>query len=335
MNTLMPAVATTEYTFRPARSDDLPALQQLLATIAALHPDSFAPTLEDLQSDFVDPWFTPETDSRIAVSSDGVVAAYVRLMANPQPEGAARAYMDDYFHPAHCNRGLEEPLLDWLEARSTRRLCEIAAANPGHQPLIMRLGCWDTEHDSIARFERRGFQPVRHFYRMRRDLRDPIPDGPLPAGLTLLTYAPELDERIRRACNESFRDSWGFEPFSPRDWQASFVQHSTFRPDLSFAILDGDEVAAFSMNRFDAAAAGRTGFRAGWIGSLGTLRAWRQHGLASALLVKSMRAFQAAGLEYAVLGVDTESPTGALGLYQSLGFVPRVRSIAFHKIISE
>jgi mycothiol synthase len=335
MSTIPSIKARERYSFRPARRDDLPAVQQLLEAIAALHPDSFAPTLEDLRTDFVDPWFAPETDSRVAVSSDGVVVAYVRIMANPQPEDAARAHMDDYFHPAHRDRGLEEPLLDWLEARCARRLREIAAANPGHRPLIMLLGCWDTEHDSIARFERRGFQPVRYFYRMRRDLGDPIPDRPLPAGLTLRTYAPELDERIRQACNESFRDGWSFETFSPRDWQASFVQHSTFRPDLSFAILDGDEVAAFSMNRFDAAAAGRTGFRAGWISTLGTRRAWRQRGLASALLIESMRAFQAAGLGYAVLGVDTENPTGALGLYQSLGFVPRVRSIVFHKRVPE
>ena len=321
------------YDYRPARFEDMPGVQKMLEAIAAQQPDSYAPALEDVQRDFADPWCDPETDTRVAVLADGSVAGYVRVMVNPEPVGAVRAYLDDDIHPAHRNQGLEEALLDWLEARASERLRAMAAANPDHRPLVMRLGCWDTEHDRIARYERRGFQPVRYFYRMRRDLRQPIPDRPLLAGLMLRTYHPELDERMRRTFNESFSDGWSFEPVPPSDWQQFFVQCSSFRPDLSFAVLDGDEVAAISMNRFDPAQAQRTGFRAGWIGSLGTRRAWRKRGLASALLVASMRAFQAAGLEYAGLGVDSENPSGAVGLYEHLGFVPYSRSVTFKKVV--
>jgi mycothiol synthase len=335
MMTPAPEVNTAQYTYHPARLKDMPGVHQLLQAIAAKEPNSYAPTLEDVERDFADPWSDPETDSRLALAGDGTVVAHVRIMANPEPEGEVRAFLDNEVHPAHRNDDLEEPLLEWLEARGAERVRAIGAANPGHRPLLLRLGCWDTDHARIARYERRGFRPVRYFYRMRRDLRQPIPVRPLPAGLALRAYHPELDERIRRAFNESFSDHWGFEPCSPGDWQLFFVQRSAFRPDLSFAVLDGDEVAAFSMNRFDPAEAGRTGFRAGWIGSLGTRRAWRKRGLASALLIESMRAFQAAGLEYAGLGVDAENPTGALGLYEHLGFAPYVRSIAFHKVIGD
>jgi ribosomal protein S18 acetylase RimI-like enzyme len=109
------------------------------------------------------------------------------------------------------------------------------------------------------------------------------------------------------------------------------VGYSAFRPDLSFAILDGDEVAAYSINRFDPAAAERTGYRAGWIGSLGTRRPWRQRGLASALLLQSMRAFQSAGLDYAGLGVDAANPTGAVALYESLGFATYLTNVLYQR----
>ncbi len=33
----------------------------------------------------------------------------------------------------------------------------------------------------------------------------------------------------------------------------------------------------------------------------------------------------------AMLGVDAESPTGALGLYEGLGFEVHMRSIAYHR----
>jgi len=36
-------------------------------------------------------------------------------------------------------------------------------------------------------------------------------------------------------------------------------------------------------------------------------------------------------LDYAMLGVDTENPTGALKLYQRLGFVPVKRFVNFEK----
>ena len=333
MNPITHLTVPEHYTYRPARLDDVPAVHQLLQAIAAQNPHNYAPTLADVQRDFADPWANPETDARVALTAEGVVAAYAHFIANPDPAQAARAYLDEDIHPAHRDRGLEEPLLDWLEARAAERLREIVAAHPMLQPPVMVLSCWDTEPDRIARYQRRGFQPVRHSYRMRRDLSQPLPDRPLPSGLTLCGYQPEIDERIRQAFNESFGDGWSFEPYSPLDWQLFFVQYSPFRPDLSFAILDGNEVAAFSMNRFDADEAERTGFKAGWIGSLGTRRRWRKRGLASALLAASMRAFQAAGLEYAGLGVDTQNPTGALGLYEGLGFKPYIRSTRFQKTL--
>ena len=44
-----------------------------------------------------------------------------------------------------------------------------------------------------------------------------------------------------------------------------------------------------------------------------------------------MRAFKEAGLDYAMLGVDAQNPTGALGLYEGLGFTVIKRTRVFHK----
>ncbi len=333
MNLLEPVTTNTQYTYRPARREDMPSVGQLLVAITAQHPATYAPALADLYSDFEDPWCNPETDSRVAVTPAGAIVAYARVFANPQPVDETRAHLDDDIHPAHRNPGLTEPLLDWLEARAGERLREISAAFPGHEPLVLQLWCGDDEHDRIASYQQLGFRPVRYAYRMRRDLRLPIPDRPLPDGLTLQTYAPELDAGLLAARNESFSDAWNFDPVSPSDWQQFFIQRADFRPDLSYAVLEGDTVAAFSINRFDPIAAERTRLKVGWIGSLGTRRSWRKRGLASALLVASLRAFQAARLEYAGLGVDTQSPTGAVALYEGLGFKPYMRIITFHKTL--
>jgi ribosomal protein S18 acetylase RimI-like enzyme len=53
--------------------------------------------------------------------------------------------------------------------------------------------------------------------------------------------------------------------------------------------------------------------------------------VASALLCASMHAMQADGLDWATLGVDTTNPTGALRLYERLGFAQVKRFISFQK----
>jgi ribosomal protein S18 acetylase RimI-like enzyme len=46
-----------------------------------------------------------------------------------------------------------------------------------------------------------------------------------------------------------------------------------------------------------------------------------------------MQALQDEGMEWAMLGVDTENLTGALRLYEGVGFRPAKRSAAFRKKI--
>ena len=52
------------------------------------------------------------------------------------------------------------------------------------------------------------------------------------------------------------------------------------------------------------------------------LRPARGCGIAPAAIVAAMRAGAAAGCATAGLGVDTENPTGAFGLYHRLGLAP-------------
>jgi ribosomal protein S18 acetylase RimI-like enzyme len=330
-----PPAAAADYTWRPATHADLPAIHGLLLANAAAADDPRVPTLDDYRREFDDPWCDPATSTRLVLAPDGSVAALARVVANPEPLEEARAFLEDEVHPDHADQ-LYDLVLDWLVERGSQRLRDIAAAQPGGfaGPLLLRLGAFDNLPGRQALYERHGFRPVRYFYRMCRDLRRPIPDRPLPDGLTVTTYRAELAEAVRQADNEAFSDHWSHEPVSANDWQQFIVGNSAFRPDLTPVVLDGDEVVAFSLNRVSEEENARQGYTAGWVGSLGTRRAWRKRGLASALLVWSMRAFQAEGLAYAVLGVDAENPTGALGLYERLGFVSERRINVYERAVT-
>jgi ribosomal protein S18 acetylase RimI-like enzyme len=320
-----------QYTWRPARIEDVPALYETLLAIDKADDRQTADTLADLKTQFDDPWSNPETETLFAFTPAGQVAAFARTFMNPQPEEEARAFLWTEVHPDHRGDGLEDFLLDWAEARAVERL----QAAPDGMPRVLRCGLQDTLAGQIARLERRGFAPARYFYRMRRDLRDPIPDRSLAAGLTLRTFTPDLSKPVQAAINEAFRDHWSFEPITDEDWQQFFVKRSAFRPDLTFVVMDGDQVAGCSFNTVSPEENARYGIQEGWIAELAVRRPWRKRGIATALLCESMRAFKAEGLDFATLGVDTANLSGALRLYERVGFKPFKRFIQFARPVEE
>ncbi len=82
----------------------------------------------------------------------------------------------------------------------------------------------------------------------------------------------------------------------------------------------------------DAAENERFGRRRGWIDSVSVRRPWRRRGVARALLVRGLATLRDRGLDEAVLGVDADNPTGALGLYESVGFALHRRSAVYRKL---
>ncbi len=146
--------------------------------------------------------------------------------------------------------------------------------------------------------------------------------------MTITPFTAELSERVRRAKNSAFVDHWGSQPAGVEQWE-SMVGLSSFRPDLSRIALVDDEVVGFVTTEVNEDDWERQGFSSGYIGLVGTVRPWRRRGLASALLRAVLEAYSLEGLERAVLDVDTESPTGALGVYTALGFTPTTRDVAY------
>ena len=67
--------------------------------------------------------------------------------------------------------------------------------------------------------------------------------------------------------------------------------------------------------------------------SLGVRRGWRKHGLATAVLVWTLREAAARGLEAVALDVDAENPTGAKRLYERVGFREMERFLVYRKQI--
>jgi ribosomal protein S18 acetylase RimI-like enzyme len=84
------------------------------------------------------------------------------------------------------------------------------------------------------------------------------------------------------------------------------------------------------MNHIFAEENERLGIKVGWLEQVSVRRPWRRRGVGAAIIAASLRAFQDRGLDEASLGVDAENPTGALALYERLGF-SRYRSFRVYR----
>jgi len=183
--------------------------------------------------------------------------------------------------------------------------------------------CGTTVEDERGKrlFESFGLEPVRYFFDMFASTSDaPAPE--YPPGMRAVPFTRDLTDELYDAHTEAFSDHWGFEPRELDRWVTNTIDSDAFRPDLSRLILNGKEIAAFVLS-YDGAG------DVLYIGQVGTRRAWRRRGLASALLADSMRAGADAGKPVAQLGVDADSPTGAVGLYERAGFAVKARFVEY------
>lgn len=330
MNTNNPFPQLNNYTFRALTREDLPNLHALMLTAVEADGEDAVDALEDLQTQFDDPWSNAETDSVAALTASGELIAFTRCFLSPEPGTEARCHTWTYLHPAHRTETLEDAMFGWVVARARQRLAALQTA----VPRFIQMGTVDKLTRNLALAERHGFTPERYFYIMRRDLSAPIPATDLPNGFELHVYGAEEVHALHAAHEEAFSDHWGHEPEAFDEWKQFALDSNGFRPDLTLLAWANGELAAYSINRVHEDDNARNNTKEAWIGQLGTRRAWRKRGLASALLCESMRRFKEAGFDTATLGVDAENPTGALGLYEGLGFVVTKRIIVFSKRVA-
>ena len=176
--------------------------------------------------------------------------------------------------------------------------------------------------DDAARtlLESRGYREVRRHYEMARRLDGEVPEPLLNADLAIDTFRDEEARAFQAAANESFAEEWGFHDLPFDEWWAMRKDDDK---TLWFVIRDGDEIAAVARCE-----AGRGG---GYVGMLGVRSPWRRRGLGRALLMHAFREFRRSGFDRASLGVDSENPTGATRLYESVGMHVESEYVTFEK----
>ena len=313
------------YRWRTLRRDDAALLTSLAERMSVRDHPAWSESLEEMQDALERSWVDPSADGLLCTDAGGAAVAYGLVTMPPDPESLVRVFLAGGVDPTHRGRGIGRTLLAWQHDRARQMLASSDLALPAW--VMSHAAEIAPEHGALL--AREGFEAARYFTTLECEVASALPAGPAPeGGVRIESFRAEYGEAVRVAKNQAFADHWGSQPMGSEQWQ-SMIELPTFRAPLSRVALVDDEVVGFVTSEVNEDDWARQGFSSGYIGLVGTVRPWRRRGLASALLGAVLEAYSLAGLERAVLDVDTESPTRALGVYTALGFTPTTRDVAY------
>ncbi|MEP7359809.1 MAG: N-acetyltransferase [Anaerolineales bacterium] len=304
--------------WHPIGRDDLAATVALAR--ACLRADGGLPFL--FEPDFLQDRYFPAAPGAAIGAFDleerlGACAA-VHLESG---ESARRALIVGGVRPDLRRRGLGIFLMSWSQAQARALLAAAAVAGGS-----LRVATESLTEPAHHLYLIHGFQSVFEEIVMRRDLQQVLPHQPPPEGVTLTTWQPGLAEKFFQAYQAAFRERPGFPGWSAAEW-ISRVTENDLIPEWSLLARAGEEPLGFVIGTIDLT--GRPA--AGYVWQIGVVPEARRRGLASALLVETMRRMQAAGAPYADLVVHVNNP-GAFHAYAGLGFATIGRRARYERV---
>ena len=305
---------------RPLSSDDAPAVAGLLAAAEETDDTGEFPDADDV-AEWWQSWSLDPGRDGVAVEDDaGALVAYATVMASPTFRDALPVYLEARVHCDLRGRGIGRALLAWQRIRGVA----LHAERHPEAPAELTVGVPGAMPSLEGLVRRAGFSAERWYREMQRPLTD-LPEAcPVP-GVDVVPFAWDRDDEVRRAHNTAFVRHHGSSERDPGAWRSLFTGQRSFRPDLSrLAVEDGAVVGYVLAYVFESDTAAR-GWREVSLGQIGVLPEARGRGVASAVIAEVLRIAADRDCRTASLGVDTDNVTGALRLYEALGFAP-VRS---------
>jgi mycothiol synthase len=253
----------------------------------------------------------------IAAHAGDRMVAYGIVHRRDQANPVHLVYLESIVHPEYRDDAVAAHLTEWFV--KTGR--EVHAWSFPDAPLELRHDAHQNQHWIAGVLARAGYSHRRTIATMRVSLTDLPTQPPLPAGVEPVAFVPEHDLATLDARNDTFAGHWGATAFTFEAWRHKVTGSKTFRPELSFVVMSPDgEVQAFVLSHVFAADEAATGVREQYVGWIGTRKAQRGKGIASGLLGHALQVGRAAGYERALLNVDFDNATGALGVYERCGF---------------
>jgi GNAT superfamily N-acetyltransferase len=319
--------------FRPfAGEADYPAMAALFNRMAREDDDDPVWDVDALRRG--DQWFEdfdPALD-RVIIEMEGTMIGSARVRVALEPDGTRM-----YGHGCGLLRewrgkGIERAILQHNETR----LREIAQRFPEDKRRLFRIGSVPENNlEMIHASSAMGYEPIRYSFHMVRPHLENIPHAALPDGLDARPVVEEEVRAIWDANLEAFRDHWGYQdpPANGFDlWRST----PTWDRTLSRVAWTADGKVAGMVLIFVPRGEEFPGRkRMAETEQICVTPPWRRKGVATALIARCLQLLKEAGFEEASLGVDTQNLSGALRIYERMGYRVKRKYTLFQKAMEE
>jgi mycothiol synthase len=295
---------------------DLPAIAGLQNACEAVDKLNMGSSVGELRAEFGDPRLDTTRDLRLWEDADGSLIGFGQLwILQSANDLDTRLFM--WIYPESRDGEIEPQIIAWAVERLREAAREFGKA--------ARLGMQvrEDQADRLALLRDQGFTIVRYSFTMTRSLAEPIAAPRLPEGFTLRKVAGAHEaDAWAEVFNLSFIDHPNHHPANAEQ-VLHYLNEPIYRQDLNLiAVAPDGTFAGFCWALINPEQNARIGRSVGEIEILGTRRGFRKIGLGRALLLEGLRRLKQAGMEAAGLNVVANNPTGALQLYESVGFCP-------------
>jgi ribosomal protein S18 acetylase RimI-like enzyme len=314
------------FRFRTFRGEaDYPIILSLIDSCRKIDSLQWAPTLEEITNNYTHLHHCNPYQDMLFAEVNGDPVGYARCYW--ETEGIDEASHNwlgvhlGYVIPAWRGKGIGHNLLDFVENRLNEISTELVKTGQisATMPRFFSTEGADTETAKEHLLVHAGYKAIRYAFNMVRPDLENIPDLPLPPGLEVRPVLPEHYRQIWDASNEAFRDHWGYIPEPEEEFQKMLVS-STFDPSLWRVAWEGDQIAGMVLSFINKAENEEYNRKRGYTENICVRRPWRKRGLAKTLIARGLQALKEHGMDHAALGVDAENTSGALRLYEKMGF---------------
>jgi GNAT superfamily N-acetyltransferase len=270
---------------RPATGDDLAAFANLFAAADAHDIGEVFLNETDIEAAWRSPGVDIHSDTQL-MWLDGVLVG-AAMVIDWKAWGTV--------HPDYRGRGLGTRLVEWTEER--------AEDDRIGQTFI------DSLDEARRLFTDRGYRLLYSSWILRyREHRD-IPDPKPPEGITIRPIQPSEEQAAYQVVEDAFNEWPNRTPSTFEEWRAETIERSDFDRSLMRVAIDGDTVigSIFGIQYPEE----------GWVDELAVAAPYRRRGIARALIASVFGEFRSRG--QGLVGLNTDSRTGALDVYLGLG----------------
>lgn len=179
------------------------------------------------------------------------------------------------------------------------------------------IDCNLKDEKFLAALESQGFKVNRYFNTLRRELSNEV-EPALPKGVTTRLVDISNDEDMRVWHNlrlDAFSKHFGFVPRPFEQFIAVMRRDPLMNISQVHILYEGQTPAGYLwINDQEAHEL------IGYVANLGVAHAYQGRGYGQLLLAKAIASYAIRGFKFVQLGVDTANESGALRLYDKMGF---------------